>query len=299
MARPAQPSRSSAGPLRLRSALVRTLTTLDREIEHGLGHTVLSPEEIHDIHRDMRRLASGLSVWARLVPARQRESVQELSRRVRRLARLVGRVRDRDVTTALLTPEGPATVRSEELRLWHEFLGRLREDTHTGRELLRAFLRTERQGGLFDRAKGLVDLGPRGDATRGLHKILAEERRRHQGRVRKAHRKAQRDPTSRRLHRLRIRIRQWRHLATLEVAARSTTNRPPPPSWRRLQARLGKLHDLDVALATVPEDLSDSGPALRLREKRRKLRRSLRASLERIASAPEKATARAQLRGAP
>jgi CHAD domain-containing protein len=275
------------------------VVTLDREIEQGIAHAVLSPEEIHDIHRDMRRLASGLSLWGRLVPALHEGSVQELLRRVRRLARLVGRVRDRDVTTGLLTPAGPATALGEELRQWHEFLGRLREDTHTGRELLRAFLRTERQAGLFDRAKGLVELAPRGDASRGLHRILAEERRRRQGKVRKAHRKARRDPTGERLHRLRIRIRQWRHLASLEMAARATANRPPPPSWRRLQGRLGQLHDLDVALSTVPEDLSDSGPALRLREKRRKLRRSVRASLERIASAPEKATARARLRGAP
>jgi CHAD domain-containing protein len=138
---------------------------------------------------------------------------------------------------------------------------------------------------------------PRADASRGLHRILADERRQRQGRVRKAHRKARRRPTSERLHRLRIRIRQWRHLASLELAARATANHPPPPSWQRLQGRLGRLHDLDVALATVPEDLVDADPPRRLRERRRALRRSVRASLERIAAGPERATARARLRG--
>lgn len=299
MVRSPPPRVPSAAPLRLRSELLRTLTTLDREIEQGLGHGVFTPDEIHDIHREMRRLASGLSLWARVVSPRHKEGVQELTRRVRRLARLVGRVRDQDVTTTLLAGIGKPPVVSDDLHPWHEFLSRFREDTHTGRELLRAFLRSERQGGLFERARGLVELVPRADATRGLHRILAEERRRRQGKVRKAHRKARRDPTSERLHRLRIRIRQWRHFATLEATAHAPAGQPPPPSWRRLQARLGRLHDLDVALGTVPEELSRTDPAQRLRDKRRKLRRLVSANLDQIASAPKKATARARLRGPP
>ena len=298
MPRRARATAEPAGPLRLRAELVRTLSTLDGEIERGLGQAALSPEDVHDLHRDMRRLASGMAVWGRLVPATRKATVEDVARRLRRLARLVGRVRDRDVTTTLVAPAGVHDPRSEELAPWHEFLGRLRDDTRTGRELLLAFLRTERQGGLFDRVRGLLDLGPRGDADQGLNRILTEERRRRQGRVRKAHRKARRRPSSERLHRLRIRIRQWRHLATLELATKATSLQPPPPSWQRLQARLGRLHDLDVALATVPEDLAESPPARRLREVRRALRRSVRASLEKIAARPERATARAQLRGA-
>lgn len=297
MARPARPRAASAGPLRLRDELGRSLATLEHRIEAGLGHFTLAPEEVHDIHREMRRLVSGLSVWARLVPAGRRPEVQAAARRLRRLARLVGRVRDRDVTTALLAPAGRGHARTETPGTWEEFLGRLREDTHIGRELLRAFLRTERQGGLFERVRGLIDLEPRPDAARGLSRILAEERRRRQGKVRRAHRKARRDPTSERLHRLRIRIRQWRHLNALEVAAHAAARRPPPPSWQRLQARLGRLHDLDVALATVPEELGRAAPALRLRERRRKLRRSVQKSLEMIAARPERAVPRALLGG--
>jgi CHAD domain-containing protein len=283
-----------AGPWRLRAELVRTLQALEREVETGLGHATLAPEEIHDLHRDLRRLASGLAVWGRLVPERDAGAVQESARRLRRLARLVGRARDRDVTGALLAPGPRGGLGNGRLAAWNEFLGRLREDTHTGRELLRAFLRTERQAGLFERVQALLALNPRPDASRGLHRILADERRTRQGKVRKAHRKARRDPTSERLHRLRIRIRQWRHLAVLETAARAAVSRPPP-SWRTLQDRLGKLHDLDVALATIPPELAVAAPARQLRERRRELRASVRASLERIAARPRRATARARL----
>jgi CHAD domain-containing protein len=294
MARPASPEGAIGGPIRLRKQLLRTLQALEREIETGLAHPILSTEEVHDVHRELRRLASGLTVWGQLIAPAQREAVREVSRRVRRLARLVGRVRDRDVTTALLVPARRLAPTDDEPDRWSGFLGRLREDTHTSRELLRAFLRTERQAGLFDRARALLELALRADARRGLQRILTEERRRRQGKVRRAHRKARRDPTSERLHRLRIRIRQWRHLASLELAARATANHPPPPSWRALQDRLGRLHDLDVAIATVPDELADAGPAQGLKERRRKLRRSVRVSLERIASRPERAAARAR-----
>lgn len=294
VARAARPSPALAGPLRLRTQLVRTLTTLEREVERSLGHAVLGPEDIHDLHRELRRLSSGLVVWARLVPPREEVGVREIASRVRRLARLVGRVRDRDVTTSLLAPRARGPGAAGEPEPWREFLGRLRDDTDTGRELLRAFLRSERQGGLFDRVRALLVLTPRSYAGRDLHRILAEERRLRQGRVRKAHRKARRRPNSERLHRLRIRIRQWRHLAALEGVARATSSHPPPPSWRRLQARLGQLHDLDVALATVPVNLAGAPAALRLKKVRKDLRRSVRTSLERIASRPERATARAR-----
>lgn len=297
MPRPARATAEPAGPLRLRAELLRTLATLVSEIDRGLAHGVLSSEDIHDLHRDMRRVASGLSVWAQLISPTHEEAAVEVGRRLRRLARLVGRVRDRDVTTELFAPARRRDPRSRELVPWHEFLGRLRDDTHTGRELLRAFLGTERQAGLFDRARALLETAPRSDAAQGLHRILADERRLRQGRVRKAHRKATRRPTSERLHRLRIRIRQWRHLASLELAARATSAQPPP-SWQSLQDRLGRLHDLDVALATVPEELADLSPPRRLKESRRELRRSVRTSLERIASRPARATARARLRGA-
>lgn len=290
MVRTGRKPSAATGPLRLRAALLRSLLAVEREIDTALARATLSPNDVHDVHRELRRLASGLAVWGHLVSQPQQEGVREVSRRIRRLARLVGRVRDHDVTASLLLPAGRG-MPNHRLTSWDKFLGRFREDTDTGRELLRAFLRTERQGGLFDRTRGFLDLSPRADASRGLHRILAEERRRRQGRVRKAHRKARREPNTERMHRLRVRIRQWRHFSSLELAARATVHHPPPPSWQRLQDRLGRLHDLDVALATVPEELAAESPARRLRDRRRELRRSVRTSLERIAARPDRATA--------
>jgi len=284
-----------AGPLRLRSELVRTLASLDGEIERALARSALASEEIHDVHRDLRRLASGMAVWGHLVPASQKTVVAEAARRLRRLARLVGRVRDRDVTAELFASAARTPAGANGGDPWQDFLGRLRDDRQTGRELLLAFLRSERQAGLFDRARSLLALNPRADAGRGLHRILADERRLRQGRVRKAHRKARRRPSSERLHRLRIRIRQWRHLSTLELAARATSSHPPPTTWQRLQSRLGRLHDLDIALGTVPPELTSEAPVRRLRDRRRELRRSVTAALEQIASRPQRATARARL----
>lgn len=269
----------STAPLRLRSALLRTVRALDHELVRASDPSGLTATTVHDLHRDLRRLASGLTVWGQLISRLREEEVEVLARRVRRLARLVGRVRDRDVTGELLAPGPRETGLSV---AWWAFLGRLREDAHTGRELLRAFLTREQQAGLFDRAVRLLDLPPRADAARGLARILAEERRLRQGRVRRAHRKASRKPSSERLHRLRIRIRQWRHLATLELATRAASHHPPPASWARLQRRLGELHDLDVTLASVPRELGESATPVHLRARRRLLRRTLEGDLERI-----------------
>jgi len=261
-----------------------------------LRATALSPEAIHDLHRDLRRLAIGLSVWRRLVPSGRAAAVTELTQHLRRLARLVGRVRDRDVTAGLLLPTPATRSRPKVDRNWDEFLGRLREDTQAGRELLRAFLTSERQNGLLDRLAEALELEPRPGAARSLHFVLAEERRRRQGRVRKAHRKARRNPSSARLHRLRIRIRQWRHLTALEGTQAASPEPPPPPSWRRMQTRLGRLHDLDVAIATIPEELRDGPGSRGIVETRRRLRRSVRRSLKELGARPERARPRPRSR---
>jgi len=283
---------ASPAPQRLRVELQQLLRRVAREIDRGLQRAPLSPEAIHDLHRDLRRLAILLSVWERLVPTERSAAVDELSQRLRRLARLVGRVRDRDVTASLLAP----SARGQDPG-WGEFLGRLREDRDAGRELLRAFLTSERQAGLFDRLAETLEVEPKAGAGRSLERILTEVRHRRQGRVDRARRKARRDPSAERLHRLRIRIRRWRHLAALEAAVGLRRAPNPSPSWQRLQGRLGQLHDLDVALATVPEELGAASAAQRLTERRRRVRLRVRRSLERIGPLPRPAPTPPKRRG--
>ncbi len=286
MVRRGRPPAGARGPTRLRGELLRSLDRVTVELDRGLRDSVLPPELLHELHRELRRLASGFVVWDRLVAASDGPGVAELARRLRRLARLVGRVRDHDVTAALLGRGLRRTTRGAEVDRWRGFLGRLREDAHTDRELLRAFLTSERQAGILERSRAALALTLRSDAARGLHHVLGEERRRRQGRVRRAHRKARRRPSVERLHRLRIRIRQWRHLASLEVAAGTGTIHPPTAAWRLLQARLGRLHDLDVAISSVPEALAEAAPSRRLRDERRELRRLVRSALERLGRLP-------------
>lgn len=299
MVRPAPVRPPAAAPVRLRTELHRTLTRVRHEIDADLRSTALSPEAIHDLHRDLRRLAIGLSVWRQLVPSAREATLAELTQHLRRLARLVGRVRDRDVTAGLLVPPAGPRSRPGGDGAWNEFLRRLREDTQAGRELLRAFLTSERQNGLLDRLAEALELEPRRGAARRLHLVLAEERRRRQGRVRKAHRKARRNPSSERLHRLRIRIRQWRHLTALEGIQGASRSPPPPASWRRMQGRLGRLHDLDVAIATIPDELHDAPGTRHLVETRRRLRRSVRRSLEELEARAERVGTGPRSRGGP
>jgi CHAD domain-containing protein len=292
---PARTTREGDGPERLRGELKRTLADLETELDQELGQPAPTPEDVHRIHQDLRRLASGLTVWDRIVPARHRSEAREVQQRLRRLARLVGRVRDRDITAGLLAPASGRSPPSRNPE-WVEFLGRLRDDTRTGRELLQAFLRTERRGGLLVRVGRLLErpVGP--EARRDLGQLLGREGSRRHGRLAKAHRKARERPTSARLHRLRIRIRQWRHFNGLANGVRRARGGLPSPAWQRLQERLGNLHDLDVALATVPDDLADTAAARRLRRDRRRLLASVQAALDRLEVQPRPPSAARRVR---
>jgi CHAD domain-containing protein len=247
------------------AALRRGLRTLrlevEREVDEATGDRPASPETLHDLHRDLRRLASGLVLWGDLLNPPDAAEVRPVVRRIRRFARLVGRIRDRDVTLALLDPLARRRAPAREARAFHAFLGRIREDTRTGRELLRAFLTSERRGGLFEQVRRIFERTPRLGASRLLVGIVHDAWRDHHRRVRKAHRKARRHPDVDRLHRLRIHIRRWRHLAALADLAAV----PPPESieagLRTLQERLGELHDLDLARASIPDELKGSAPA--------------------------------------
>ncbi len=138
----------------------RAVTEFVKELEHRLDLTlheldrlVVAPRPaasaLHRLHRDLRRLRVGIAVWARLLPKAPRSELEGYDRRLKRLARLVGGVRDRDVTLSLLAdrslPGGPR----ERARLT-QVRRRLGDDARVGRELLRVFLRAERDAGLFE-----------------------------------------------------------------------------------------------------------------------------------------------------
>ncbi|HLN51834.1 MAG TPA: CHAD domain-containing protein [Thermoplasmata archaeon] len=288
-------TRLASSPLRLRAQLVQVLDAVDRSVDTVIRRPHPPAPLLHDLHRDMRRLVGGLSVWAQVLPKRDATKLELLIPRARRLSRLVGRVRDKDVTIALFSRYAQETDDAEEAARILRFLMRLRDDARTGRELLRAFLRTERERGLFAEIGAFVTRPPARGPSERLRRLLAEEAATRHGRVTRARERARRRPSPERLHRLRIRVRQLRHFADLvaEVAPESVGR--VPLVLRRLQSRLGRLHDLDVALGTLDPDLHGTAWARRLYNQRRRMRRQARvalAELSRVAKA-QRAKARA------
>ena len=187
---------------------------------------------------------------------------------------------DRDVALALLA-DAPKDLPSRERRALRRLQAHLTDDARIGRELIRASLRAERDLGLFEGIRAGFHTLPSARRAQALGRYLEEVHQEGQEAVRAAHRKARRKPTSRRLHRLRIRVRSWRHLSDLASAIDPSYGRPQARPLRSLQDRLGRLHDLDVV-----EDLTAaSAPptwnrAIRKERRRQqlKLARSLRSS---------------------
>ncbi len=248
-----------------------TLHEADRVIQNPKP----AAESLHRLHRELRRLRVGLDVWTRASTPARRLDLRSYDRRLRRLARLVGGVRDRDVALDLLA-QGPNDLPSRERAQLRRLRVRLADDARIGRELLRASLRTERDLGLFEGLRAGFHRPPSARRGRALRAYLDEVRDERQEAIRDAHKKARRKPSSRRLHRLRIRVRNWRHIAdlasVLETAQPVTMARP----LRSLQARLGRLHDLDVV-----EDLTAKVASPTLSRAIRKERRRQHASLVR------------------
>ena len=282
--RRAAPTRS-ASPFALKRGLGLLLTSIEEEIDRSVAHPMPPPNLLHDLHRDLRRLAGGLAVWGELLVPRDAADVRPMIRRIRRLARLVGRVRDRDVTLGLLEPLLAARGGASESVALRGFLGRLREDGRTGRELLRAFLTTERRGGLLDQVRASLGRPVRAGAREQIVEIFHDEWQVHRRKMHKAHRKARKHPSSERLHRLRIHIRRWRHLSSLADITKIPVPAPIEPGLRSLQDRLGRLHDLTIALTSMPPELSASAPAHRLGATLAREEAAIRRMLDRRAKA--------------
>ncbi|MGI0155727.1 MAG: CHAD domain-containing protein, partial [Thermoplasmata archaeon] len=203
-----QSVRSRARPAGLVAELERLLAEVAGSVDDVVAHPRPSPESLHGLHREMRRLRHALAIWERLLPSRDQQLVRPLDQRLKRLARLVGRVRDRDVMIELIEGLSLSKPSRRDAPLVAHFTARLRDDARTGRELLLVYLRSERDAHLFEGLRESVEFVPRRDSVRRLTAVLVEAgARRHKG-VRAAHRRARRRSTSTRLHRLRIQVRR-------------------------------------------------------------------------------------------
>src|SRR5580658_6229224 len=151
--------------------LERRLDSTLQELDRLVAAPRPAASALHRLHRDLRRLRIGVSVWARLLPKAPRAEVEGYDRRLKRLARLVGGVRDRDVTLSLLADRTLPGSAQERIRL-HQVRARLVDDARVGRELLRVILRSERDAGLFEGIRTALHGKPRGNRVQHLEGYL-------------------------------------------------------------------------------------------------------------------------------
>ncbi|HXW67101.1 MAG TPA: CHAD domain-containing protein [Thermoplasmata archaeon] len=254
----------------------RSLAAVRGELEALATRPHATPESLHDLHRALRRLRQALALWARLLGPADRRALRPLDRRVARLARLIGRVRDRDVMLGLIESANLPRPSADDLPRLLRLRARLRDDARTGRELLKVFARSEIDGRLAEHLETLLRRPARADRVPSVRRLLEDEDERRRLRVRAAHRRARRKSSVNRLHRLRLQIRRLRHLDELRARLDPAFPVPNATAVRRLQAQLGRLHDLDIVLTGLDADLRGSRWAEAMREERRALRAGLR-----------------------
>jgi len=281
----------ATGPAMRPERVAREIAEILEEATEAVDTVIASahptPESLHRLHRQMRRLRTGLTLWEALLPGAERDLLHPLDVRVKRLSRLVGRIRDRDIVISLLERYGGKRATKRDRERLERYRSRLRDDARTGRELLRAFLRSERQARLLDDIGERLRSLPREGSFSDAHRAVALAHTRTHENLRRAHKKALRRPSMERLHRLRIRIRRARQFSDLAVAVDPGHEPRFPSSLVRLQKNLGDLHDLDLALASLDDDVQRTEWANRVREERRRRRREVVKDLESLAQLPD------------
>lgn len=245
------------------------------------------PETLHDLHRDLRRLRVIIAWRQKVVPPRPPTDLEELSGRLRRLTRLVGRVRDLDVELALWRTYRPGPRRTDPgpRRALATFGHRLQDDSRTGRELLRATLLADVNAGLLERLESSLSRTTTPAAAKTLARAIEKERRRLAERAARLRRRALRDPDADRLHEFRVLIRRLRYLSDLEDRLEGRPGSTFPARYAGALRRLGELHDRDVLAAhldSVDPTHREELWSLRFRAEHRQLRKDLLKELKEL-----------------
>jgi CHAD domain-containing protein len=239
---------SSKPTAREATALRAEIARSARRAENGLRacayRSMPDPETLHRLHRDLRELRVTHRL---LLPLPEGKAVEDATdRRLQRLAGLVGEVRDRDVAIDILLRSG----REMDTKLRLGLQARLRHEGEVGRELLRAAARAELDRHLLQ----LVIRDVSSTAVPGpaqLRHEMESALTQHHATVVRAFRRGLRKPSTRRLHRLRIALRNAR---ALRVLVGRVTGHPAvsvPADLGKLQRTLGRLHDLDMVAERI------------------------------------------------
>jgi CHAD domain-containing protein len=225
------------------------IARLARSAESGLRacayRSAPDPETLHRLHRDLRELR----VTHRLLLPLPKEAVAEdaTDRRLQRLANRVGEVRDRDVAINILLRSGGDVGG----KFRNDLQTRLRHEGAIGRELLRATARVDLERHLLQAVIRDVSTARVPGPTQLRHEMVTALGQ-HHARVVRAFRRGLRKPSTRRLHRLRIALRNARTLRALVGKATSGHSANNVPSdLDKLQRALGRLHDLDMVAERI------------------------------------------------
>lgn len=232
----------------LRAEIARTARGAESGLRACAYRGAPDAETLHRLHRDLRELRVTHRLLVREPNGRPTDDATD--RRLQRLASLVGEVRDRDVAIGILlrsaTPFDP--------KLRHQLQERLRQEGRVGRELLRAHARVELERHLLRAVIREVTTAavPRPALLRReMETSLAQ----HHAKIVRAFRRGLRRPSTRRLHRLRIALRNARALRSLVGRVTGHPLRAVPADLDKLQRALGRLHDLDMVadrIAALP-----------------------------------------------
>jgi CHAD domain-containing protein len=271
-------------PGAVRSRLRARVAVVARSLDQVILDSYPSPERLHRLHSDLRRLRVEYRILRDRFPPSVRGHARSLDRRMGELSRRVGEVRDADVQLHLIE-EAARAEGSSQLRFSHEeLLRRFGDDARTGRELLRAYVRAEHESELLVEIGRTLEPAAAGPANHLTRAILDHVLERERGRLRRTFKRARRRPSVPRTHGLRIRLRRYRYL--LELVGTLPGPRPEryAPRLVQLQRDLGHVHDLDLLIDWIdglPPEVRSAEWAQALRREHWEARRELRKDLDR------------------
>ena len=232
----------------LRAEIARSARRAESGLRACAFRVTPDPETLHRLHRDLRELRVTHRLLVPLPPGGPGEDATD--RRLARLAGLVGEVRDRDVAIQILLNAG--TDGNREFR--RKLQTQLRHEGQVGRELLRANAHAELDRHLLQTVIRDVSAAPV-PAPAQLRHDMETALAQHQATVVRAFRRGLRKPSTRRLHRLRIALRNARALRSLVGLVTGHPATSVPSELDKLQRTLGRLHDLDMVaerIASLP-----------------------------------------------
>ena len=228
----------------LRAEIARSARRAEDGLRAAAYREMPDPETLHRLHRDLRELRVTHRLLLPLPKTGPPEDVTD--QRLRKLAGLVGEVRDRDVAIDLLLRAG----RNVDTGLRQTLRARLRHEGQVGRELLRAAARAELERRLLQTVIRDV-AGASVPGPSRLRRELEATLVRHHQTVVRAFRRGLKKPSTRRLHRLRIALRNARALRVLVGRATGHPAESVPAELEKLQRTLGRLHDLDMVAERI------------------------------------------------